>query len=107
VLEPGHSSIAEAIKDTGLGYVWLFILAIWGGTVNYLSRIKRDKIAFSMIELAGEWAISGFAGIVTAYVCYSLQFDFYITAACTGIAGHAGGRAIYLLEKFITKKFGV
>jgi hypothetical protein len=107
VLEPSQSAIAEAVRDTGLGYLWLIVLAIWGGTASYLSRIKRDKISFSMIELMGEWAISGFAGIVTSYVCYSLGWDFYLTAACTGVAGHMGGRAIYLLEKYVSKKFGL
>lgn len=106
MLEPSQSAIAEAIKDSGLGYLWLVALALWGGTASYLSRIKRDKIPFSMIELMGEWAISGFAGIITAYVCHSLGWDFYLTAACTGVAGHMGGRAIYLLERWVVRRWG-
>lgn len=107
MLEPSNSGISEIIKGSGLGYLWLIVLAIWGGTSSYLSRIKRDKLPFSMIELMGEWTVSGFAGIITSYVCYSLGWDFYLTAACTGIAGHMGGRAIYLLERMIVRRWNI
>jgi hypothetical protein len=106
VSDPVQSAFAEFIKNTGLNYVWLIFIALWGGTANYLSRIKRDKLPFSMIELIGEWFISGFAGVITAYMCYSLAWDFYLTAAVTGIAGHMGGRAIYLMESYFARKFG-
>jgi hypothetical protein len=106
VLEPAQSAVADFIKDTGLNYLWFVALAIWGGTSSYLSRIKRDKLPFSMIELMGEWFISGFAGIITSYMCYSLGWDFYLTAAATGIAGHMGGRAIYLMESYFARKLG-
>lgn len=97
----------ELIRKSGLGYLWLIALAMWGGTSSYLSRIRRERIPFSLFELMGEWAISGFAGIVTSYVCYSLQWDFYLIAAATGIAGHMGGRAIVLIESLILRKLGV
>lgn len=104
--DPVQSALADFIKNTGLNYAWLIFLALWGGTVNYLSRIKRDKLPFSMIELIGEWFISGFAGVITAYMCNSLGWDFYLTAMATGIAGHMGGRAIYLIENYFTRKLG-
>lgn len=99
--------LAEMVRSSGFGYLWLIALAMWGGTASYVSRIKRDKVPFSIVELIGEWAISGFAGVITSYVCYSLGWDFYLTAAATGVAGHMGGRAIYIAESLFAKKLGV
>ena len=49
----------------GGGYLWMVILALWGGTASYLSRLKQNQaLTFSLAELAGEWAISGFAGLL-------------------------------------------
>lgn len=30
---------------------------------------RKNKLPFSLVELFGEWAISGFAGLITAYLC--------------------------------------
>lgn len=98
------NAITRFVADTGLGYIWLVALAIWGGTANYISRLRTSKAAFSVAELVGEWTISGFAGIITAFICVSLGWDWYITAATTGIAGHMGGRAIGLAEHFLTQR---
>ena len=81
-------------------------MGIWGGTANYLSRQRREKTPFSIIELVGEWAISGFSGIVTAYICVDLDLSFALTSAAAGVAGHMGGRAVYLIEQSITKRLG-
>lgn len=97
-------AITKVLAETGLGHLWLIVLAIWGGTVNYISRIKTSKAAFSITELIGEWTISGFAGIMTALVCHSLEWDWYLTAAATGIAGHMGGRAIGLAEHWFSNR---
>jgi hypothetical protein len=59
---------------------------------------------FSVMALVGEWTVSGFVGIVTALLCYKAGFDFYLSAAGSGIAGHMGGRAMGLLENmFFTR----
>ncbi len=102
--DPETSFLGRLLTETGLGYLWLFVLAIWGGTANYISRLKSSKAAFSVIELVGEWTISGFAGVVTALVCASLGWDWYLTAAATGIAGHMGGRAIGLAEHWFVSQ---
>ena len=102
--------LADMLSATGVGFVWFLLLAVWGGTASYLSRIKKMKTRFSIMELVGEWTISAFAGVVTAFVCYEMQFSFYATAALAGIAGHMGGRAIALLENSIeaawSQRFG-
>ena len=103
----GGNSILKALFDVGFGYVWFALLALWGGTVSYISRVRRNNAPFSFVELIGEWTISAFAGIMTALICQELEFSLILTAALAGISGHMGGRAIYMLEQFVCKKMGL
>lgn len=90
-----------------LDYIWLIILALWGGTASYIKRIRETKQAFSLVELIGEWSISGFCGVITMMMCTEFGYSFYMTAALTGIAGHLGGRGVHLFERFFASKFGI
>lgn len=89
-----------------LSYGWFVLMAFWGGTANYISRRNRDKTPFSIIELAGEWSVSGFSGLITAYVCTDMGLSFALTSAAAGIGGHMGGRAIYLVEQVVIRRIG-
>lgn len=94
------------VLETGIGYLWFIMLALWGGTVNYLSRLKQGAVeSFSFIELIGEWTISGFAGLLTAYICVEFEMSWTMTAFFTGVSGHLGGRAIYMLENYVKQHF--
>lgn len=92
-------------------WVVLVALSLWGGTASYISRLKRSKQAFSLVELIGEWVVSGFAGLMAALACLELGLSFPIAAAAAGVAGHMGGRSIYMLERVVVswyeKKYGV
>lgn len=91
--------LVEFLESAGLGWLWVFVLTLWGGTASYVAKVKKMNIPFSLVELIGEWTISSFAGIVTAYLCLAAGAPFYLTAAFAGVAGHMGGRAIELLER--------
>lgn len=86
------------LDSFGLSWIWVLLLAIWGGTASYIARVRRMKTPFSLVELVGEWTISGFAGVVTGYLCVAANFPPYMTMAFAGISGHMGGRAITLME---------
>ncbi len=90
--------------EHGLGYLWFVFMAIWGGTASYITRVKKQSLPFSVVELFGEWTISGFSGLVTAYFCSMQGMGFYATAALSGIAGHMGGRFIFIVESYIRRK---
>jgi len=94
----------KAIVENSVGYIWFFLMALWGGTASYISRIKKTGCGFSTAELIGEWFISGFAGVVTAHVCLSVEMDFYKTAALVGIAGHMGGRGLFIVESLVKNR---
>lgn len=81
-----------------LGYIWVVIMATWGGTVGYMRKLKRKRLKFSWGEFALEIFISAFSGLVTAYVCIWAGMPFPFVAAASGVAGHMGGAAIDLFE---------
>lgn len=88
-------------------WAWLIVVAIWGGTAAHIERMREHNLKFTLIGLIGDWVISGFVGIITAYACVSMNWDFYITAAACGVAGHQGGRAIGLLKVALSRRAGL
>ena len=100
------TNVLRTILEAGLGWVWLIILALWGGTVNYISRTRKDKTPFSVVELIGEWTIAGFAGVITGLICMEYQVSQYLTFAAVAISGHAGGRAIFMFERYLLSRIG-
>lgn len=96
------------LTGPGGGLAWMFILAIWGGTVSYLTRLRQNKeLTFSLAEWLGEMIISGFAGLLAAYIAMELHASWYIAAVSAGICGHMGGRALYLIELGLRRRLGL
>jgi len=97
--------IALILPPEGVSWielVLLLVLAVWGGTVNYVARVKRGVIArFSIVELLGEWLISGFSGICMWLVCVHFSVPDFLTALFVALAGHAGGRTVYAFESLL------
>lgn len=83
---------------------WLLVLALLGGTASYIDRIREENVPFTVIGLVGDWVVSAFAGIITAYVCFEMGWSAYLTAAACGVAGHQGGRAIGLIKNYVGRK---
>ena len=89
-------------------YIWVVLLAAWGGFNNYISRVKAGHIdKFSFMEFAGEMSISAFSGILSFYVCEWAALPSVATAAIVGVSGHMGGRTIFLFEQTIKRQLGV
>lgn len=86
-------------------YVWVLLLSIWGGVVNFIQKVRRgESHRWSITELIGEIVIAGFAGIITFYLCEASGIDKLITAAMVGISGHMGSRAIFMMEKHLRRR---
>jgi len=58
------------------------------------------------MEIIGELTTSGFAGVMTFWLCEAADINGLITAVLIGISGHMGGRAIFIIEKWAEHKFG-
>ena len=72
------SKVMTYLNAIGLGWLWIFCLAVWGGTASYIARVRKMGLPFSFIELVGEWTISGFAGVMTGYLCFAAGFPDYV-----------------------------
>ncbi len=83
-------------------FLTIVVLAIWGGLVNYLSRLRNAAKAFSWGELLLELSISAFAGLMIGLMLFSFDVNIYMCLALAGISGHAGGRTMFYLDKFWT-----
>lgn len=96
------SFLQRLVEYGALGYVWLFIISIWGGTVRYVTDIRAGNKP-SFISWLYEACISGFVGIITAMTCQYYQLDFLLTSAITGIAAHNGTRSLFVLAECLKK----
>lgn len=88
------------------GYALFIFLAVWGGTVNYLSRVNKSERKFTWAELVGEWIVSGFAGLLVALLGIEMEWSVYIVAFMAGMAGHMGGRALFVFELIFKNRLG-
>jgi len=96
--------ITEVLSNV-IPYLYFIMLGIWGGTVNYLGKLKKSGNNFYTKELIGEVFISGFSGLISAYLCVAAGFPFAAICAASGIAGHMGGKTFDLIEAYIKKKY--
>lgn len=91
-----------------LTYAWVVGLAIWGGVVSYIQRVRAGHISkFSITEAVGEIVTSGFVGVMTFWLCQSFSLNQLMTAAFVGVSGHMGARGIRLLEGVLERRFGI
>lgn len=90
-----------------LTYLWVMALAGLGGVVSFYGKLKSGAVrAFNFTEFVGELFTSGFAGLLTFWLCESANLDKLLSAVLIGISGHMGSRAIFAIEKWATEKFG-
>lgn len=97
-----------------LTYLWVGLLAMGGGLVAFIRRLNKQKtpqpLGVVFMKLMGELIISGFAGVVTFYLCEHMGVAPLLTAVFVAISGHLGGNAIDIitkkLEKMVNEKLG-
>ena len=81
-------------------------LSVFGGIVNYVHRMDKHGMAFSLFRLMVDIFTSGFVGIVSFMLCDAAGLGWSTTAAVVAISGHMGTRALFLIEK-AAEKFAV
>jgi LydA holin phage, holin superfamily III len=87
-------------------YLWVLGLSALGGVVAFARKVREGHArAWNFAEFVGELVTSGFAGVMTFYMCEYSNFAPLLTASLVGIAGHMGSRAIFLLESFLDAKY--
>lgn len=87
-------------------YLWVLCLSCVGGIVSFSRKVKLGEARpFNMPEFIGEVLTSGFAGVLTFYLCEWAGVAQLLTAAFVGISGHMGSRALFMFEKWAEQKF--
>lgn len=90
-----------------LAYVWVIILSLLGGMVNFANRVQKRQTTWrDFAGLFAELITSVFVGVVTYYVCEWQGFAPLLTAALVGVTAHMGTRAIFQWEKFRNRILG-
>jgi hypothetical protein len=88
--------------------LWVGGLSILGGIAHYIRRVNSGLAhKFSIRELIGELFISGFAGLMTFFMCDASHLDIRMTAVAVGMAGHMGSHAIFIIEQYLKSKSGI
>lgn len=97
----------EAVKDPAtfgwLTYLWVCLIAAWGGLVRFLNsmRERKETLGASMVTLVTGLVTSVFVGVLTFYACEIANFDKLWTAICVAVTGHLGAQAMQIFEKAI------
>lgn len=66
---------------------------------------NRHPVSFSIVEFLAEIGASAFAGVITFWLCEHAEIPGLMTAALVGIAGHAGSRALYMIENIVKSRY--
>lgn len=87
-------------------YLWVLGLACWGGTVNFIAKIKSGNARpFNITEFLGEILTSAFSGIITFYLCELSDTPPLMSAVFVAVSGHMGTRLIFKFEQYLENKF--
>lgn len=86
-----------SLKTYGL----ILAIALLGGFAGWYGKVRKGDIpGWSMFHLMGELMTSALAGLLCFWMCEWWGMAPLLTAACTGVAGHMGTRAISLFEQW-------
>ena len=77
-------------------YVGAIVMALLGGLVKYLQKIRKRRWHWSWKDATVDLLGSALAGLVTMLWCYGAGIDPYTSGALAGVAGHLGSRVLGL-----------
>ena len=95
--------INTPFTETHLGPTLLMAgVAMVGGAVSFYHKVSTGKTrAFNITEFIGELVTSGLAGVIAGWVLTGIEANPYLVFAGVGIAGHAGSRTLFVLERWL------
>lgn len=112
----GTASSTPPNDKTPLDYplkFWLFplLMALLGGLASWYNKVKKGELAATnLFALMGEFVVSALAGLLAFLFCDWMNLPVGVTGAISGLAGHAGAKALSLAEgimqKQIEQRFG-
>ena len=91
---------------TLLQYAWVVGLAVWGGAVGYLQKIRKAGEAFRFGAFISEMLTSSLAGVLAFFLCEIAEIGGLVAAILIAIAGHAGGEFVSLVKGGVWNRYG-
>lgn len=88
---------------TLLTYLAFTAAALWGGLVTHIQHIRRHNKPFIWREAIMQIVISGFAGMLTALLCWYMAAPISLAGFMAGTAGLMGSKALELFERRFSK----
>jgi hypothetical protein len=87
-------------------YAFFLAIAMIGGLVSWFAKVRAGTIQmYNLSGMIGELATSGFAGLLTFWLCAYWDVPQTLTAAAVGMAGHMGTKAIQEMEAWAERRF--
>jgi hypothetical protein len=88
--------------EIGTHYIGYVILALTGGLVNHLEKLRSGEIKkFRLLPLLIDLSSSGFAGLLVALLASNYDMKQELIFFLAGISGHFGARSIFLIKAII------
>lgn len=91
---------------TLLQYAWVVGLAVWGGVVGYLQKIRKSGESFRLGSFVSEMLTSSLAGMLAFFLCEIADIGGLVAAVLIAIAGHAGGEFVTLVRGGVWSRYG-
>jgi hypothetical protein len=86
--------------------LWVTLISLLGGVASFFGKVRRGEARpWNVVELVGELTTAALAGMVTYWLARWAQLDPWATAAAVGISGHMGSRALFLFERWLSRRF--
>ncbi|MBE0505883.1 MAG: phage holin family protein [Marinospirillum sp.] len=95
----------EPQNYTWIQYAWVIGIAIWGGAVKYLQRLRVSGESVSAARLLEEFLTSALAGVLMFYACELAGMDGLTSAIAIAIAGHMGGELFDEIKAWARKRY--
>lgn len=95
------------LLESGVHYIGFVSLAIVGGLVTYLEKVRNGDVACKLLDFAVDLLGSGFTGLLVALLCIEYNLSTEITYFLVGISGHMGVRTLFIIRKALMKKFNL
>lgn len=102
----------DTLKDPSsvplITYLWVFLLSLFGCIVRVLRELQtsRKSLRQIIVTFIVELLTSGFAGLVTFFLCEAMDVNPMYAAVWISIAGWMGVRALTVLESLHKARFG-
>lgn len=91
---------------TLLQYAWVVGLAVWGGAVGYLQKIRKAGEPFRFGTFLGELVTSSLAGMLAFFLCEIADVGGLAAAILIAIAGHTGGEFVSIVRGGVWSRYG-